>query len=383
MPACSTLLIVALLAIAWPSRAEETAARKLAFDQPGWELEGEGTTVESFDGELALRLVSGRATYRDLEFQDGTIEFDLQVTEHRSFAYLYFRIESDGQREEYYFRPHKSGLPDAIQYTPVYDGWSQWQLYHDAGSTAAATFAPGEWIPIKVVVQGGRAAVFVGASGEPQIVSSLARSPVPGYLALRAFRPLGAPPDTYMANFANVVVRPEVVEYDFPAPETASEESERIPAWQISKAFAPEERPVLELPEEVLADAEWRWATSRKDGLVELELHAERPEGVRRASVMARARLVAETAGSRRVDLGYSDEVSVFLNGRLLAIDDESYSFNFPRRQGLWSADQLSLMLPLEEGANELTLVVTDRFGGWAVSGRLEPSSGVRVEAPE
>lgn len=61
--------------------------------------------VELFDGELALRLRSGKATFRGLEFLDGTIEFDLQVTEQRSFAYLYFRMPTDNEHEEFYFRP--------------------------------------------------------------------------------------------------------------------------------------------------------------------------------------------------------------------------------------------------------------------------------------
>ncbi len=84
---------------------------------------------------------------------------------------------------------------------------------------------------------------------------------------------------------------------------------------------------------------------------------------------------------TRRFDLGYSDEVSVFLNGRLLFSADDSYSFDAPRRQGLITPDQASLYLPLQAGENELTLVVTDVFGGWGVIGRFPDGDELSVAA--
>ncbi len=127
--ACLAWSLVALCWIA-PSSAADSGPLQLGFDDPGWEIEGEDSVVEQLDGELALRLKSGHATFRDLELLDGTIEFDLQVTELRSFAYIYFRMVSDDEHEEFYYRPHKSLLPDAVQYAPVYKGSGQWQLYH-------------------------------------------------------------------------------------------------------------------------------------------------------------------------------------------------------------------------------------------------------------
>ncbi len=384
----SALLVASVLVfsgIGSPVEAADSTPLKLDLGGPGWELEGEDTVVEELDGEVALRLKSGQATYRGVEFLDGTIEFDLQVTELRSFAYIYFRMASGDEHEEFYFRPHKSLLPDAVQYSPVFKGSSQWQLYHDARSTAAAHIPAGEWIPVKVVVEGSRAAVFVGAVEKPQlVVPNLGHEPQAGYIALRSFMTFGTPPGTYVANFANVVVHPGVVDFDFAVVDTAARsesDSARIETWRISPAFVPAEGDVLELPAQVLASDQWLPVQANRDGLVELERHVSRPEGARRASVLARLRLTAEEATTRRLDLGFSDEVSVFLNGRLLLVDDESYSFNLPRRQGLWSTDQLSVFLPLGAGVNELVLAVTDRFGGWALSGRLADREGVSVEA--
>jgi hypothetical protein len=69
---------------------------------------------------FAGRRSFGRAIRRDLSLQDGTIEFDLLVLPRRSFVSVQFRMASDDEYEETYFRPHKSSLPDAIQYDPVW-----------------------------------------------------------------------------------------------------------------------------------------------------------------------------------------------------------------------------------------------------------------------
>ena len=91
--------------------------------------------------------------------------------------------------------------------------------------------------------------------------------------------------------------------------------------------------------------------------------------------------MTAETAGVHRFNFGYSDEVSVFLNGTLLFSGDDSYRFNFPRRQGLITIDQGSLYLPLEKGENELILAITDFFGGWGVMGQFEKTEGLEIKA--
>ena len=89
--------------------------RPLPFSAAGWELRGDGTAISRVDGRETLDVRSGFGFRRDIQLEDGTVEFDVKLTDARSFAYLYFRMESDGEREEIYLRPHKSNLPDARQ----------------------------------------------------------------------------------------------------------------------------------------------------------------------------------------------------------------------------------------------------------------------------
>ncbi len=121
--------------------AQSVPSRPLPFDK-GWDLEGEGTTVVKEDGRDVLQMTTGFAHVRDVKFLDGTIDFEVQVTRRRSFVYVNFRAQSDAEHEEFYLRPHKSELPDAVQYAPVWQGRSAWQLYHGPGGTAAIAFQP-------------------------------------------------------------------------------------------------------------------------------------------------------------------------------------------------------------------------------------------------
>ena len=135
-------LLCLLLATAPTAFGEDAEERPLPFSDGGWELHGEGSRTGKDGDREVLHLESGEAVRRDVRLEDGTIDFDVRVTDRRSFVYLYFRMVSDDDHEEIYLRPHKSNLPDALQYAPVWQRRSSWQLYHGAGAglcTSATT----------------------------------------------------------------------------------------------------------------------------------------------------------------------------------------------------------------------------------------------------
>jgi hypothetical protein len=293
-----------------------------------------------------------------------------------------FRMANDGEHEEFYLRPHKSGLPDAIQYAPVYQGHSAWQLRHGPGATAAVEFEPGAWTRVKVVLQGSRAALFVGDGPRPAlVVPRLAREPRPGYLALRAFVPPGSAGSGPAARFRNVRVRAGEAPFDFAAvaapPDPAA--SGVVRAWSVSRAFAPAREAASALPApEALGD--FTRLETEPGGLLELHRHVSLPKGSRSAAAVARVRVRAAAAGVRAFDLGFSDRVTVFLNGRALFSGDASYSFDNPRREGLIEPGQARVYLPLSAGENELALLVADSFGGWGIMGRFEDAAGIDLD---
>ena len=132
-----------ILVILWVALflGSEILAQQIALDEDHCEFQG-AIQPEDYLGRSGLRFGTGEAICRDVAFLDGTIEFDLAVSGYRAFAYILFRMQDVGEYEEIYLRPHKSNLPDAVQYAPVFRGASNWQLYHGLGSTAAAEIPP-------------------------------------------------------------------------------------------------------------------------------------------------------------------------------------------------------------------------------------------------
>jgi len=348
----------------------------LAFDR-SWELTGDGTKIAPHRGVDAVWIDNGRAIRRDVSLADGTIEFDVELKSHRSFVYLQFRMESDTEFEEFYFRPHKTGLPDAVQYNPVWRGDSFWQLWHGPDAVASPKFQFGRWTRVRLELQGQRGALFLDNGAKPVLVMNLARPTRTGYLALRSFNPdPSLPPGDVAARFANVVVRPGVVSYDFGAPTPAPvHEPGSILRWQVSPAFKGSREPLTQLPSDILTTrAQWPVYPVERSGVVAIGRFMDRP----RPDGAAIARLVIRSSGSRlqRLHLGYSDYVTVFVNGAPIFAGDARYSFDQPRQEGLIARSQAMLWLPLRDGENEVLLAVVDFFGGWALTGRLEPSDG-------
>ena len=98
------------------------AAQPIPFDAARWTLVGHGATSMVYLERPSLFIDNGVALLRDSSFGDGTIEFDVALHGHASFAGVAFRALSEDDYELIYLRPHLSRRPDALQYTPIYNG---------------------------------------------------------------------------------------------------------------------------------------------------------------------------------------------------------------------------------------------------------------------
>lgn len=379
----SVVWTAAAVALALPAAADQ------ARNDGGWELKGPTVNVERHGGRDVIAVENGTAFRRDVKLQDGTIEFDVQLTRRRSFVYVMFRMAGDREMEEVYLRPHKSALPDAVQYAPVFQGSSAWQLFHGPGATAAVAFEPGVFTPVRLELRGEQAALFVGDLGRPAlVVPRLARPPAAGYVALRGFAPPGSGTGP-VARFANVRITPGTTAFDFtrvPTRDAAAPGGPDVPepnavrAWALSRAFAvPEDTSALP-PDDVLGA--FSRVEAEPSGRVVLHRHVALPApDTREVAAVARLRVRAAAAGVRRLDLGFSDAATVFLNGRPVFRSDARYSYDDPRQEGLVHYGQASVFLPLEPGWNDLSVLVSDGFGGWGLMGRFPDAVGLEFDA--
>jgi hypothetical protein len=365
---------IALALGTWTSAAPGQAAREIPLDT-GWTLDGKGTRIDTLRGARAIVMENGGAVRRDVSFENGEIEFDVALTGYRSFVYVKFRTLSDDETEEIYFRPHKTNLPDAIQYDPVWNGDSNWQLYHGDGGTVAVPLPHTGWMHVRLVVQGKRAALFLDRATVPQMVIALGRDPAPGYLAFSSFAPAGGVPDgVATAAFRNVVVRSGASDYAFATAAAAPVVPGLVTRWQVSPPFEVPRGLVADLPAPLLPGRkQWTSYGVEPTGVLVVGRHVRRPAA--QAAVVSRLVVNSPAAGLRRLRLGYSDFVTVFVNGRPLFGGDAHYSFDAPRQDGVIGLSQATVWLPLQKGENEVLLIVADGFGGWGLMGQLDSAN--------
>ncbi len=369
-----TILATALLTCSLAASAN--ADQALPFESGRWTLSGDAK-IETYLGRTALTARRGAAVAEGVSFQDGTVELDMAVGTHRNFSMVYLRRAGEGEYEEFYFRTHKSELPDAIQYCPAWQGVGGWQLFHGPGYTARAAFARDQWIPIRIVLSGDRAAVFVGNAAEPQlVVHRLGREVRPGNLALEVLLLNDDDPRARTA-FSNVVVKPGVVPYDFSKSPARDPEAPAgiVKRWEVSAPFVPAKGAIPTLPDA----KEWQTVNAGPNGLVVFERYVQRSEDIERPAVLARVIVESPADGVRRFRFGYSDEVTVFLDGRPIFSGDAHYSHDNPRQEGLIGLFQGTVYLPLHKGRNELVLAIADVFGGWGVMGQFPDPERLRV----
>ena len=87
--------IVASLILAstrWSVLAAE-ASQPIPLDAAHWELKGDAR-FETYLGRPALRMCSADVVAKDVQFLDGTLEFDLAVSTRRNFPSVELRRQA-------------------------------------------------------------------------------------------------------------------------------------------------------------------------------------------------------------------------------------------------------------------------------------------------
>jgi hypothetical protein len=378
--AMSRYLVPSALALLCASTASAQETISLPADSPRWALQGQAS-VADYLGRKSIMLNGGAAVVNDLEMGDGVIDVDIATPAPRGFFGIQFRIDSAGNNAEWvYLRQHKSGSPDAIQYTPVFNTGLNWQLYNGPGFTGPLDIPRETWFHLRLVLAGAQAKLFVNDTTTPVLeMDDLKTGLHRGQVALAVLT--GA---TYFSNFQ---VRP-----------TADAKWERHPPtmpagtltrWRISPSFDALARN-LERP---LAAAErdamqWQEVEAEAPGFVAINRYRDSPhprvtfqgDFSRRLEpqqgmqvVYARTTINADRAGTKRLLLGYSDDVSVFLNGTLLYRGRSAQGFRDPGFLGIMNPENDAIYLPLRAGRNDLLLAVAELGGGWGFIARLEP----------
>ena len=356
--------LFAILLLTFAVNAEE-----YPFDAEQWSIEGDEIEHVEYKGRAALRLKGASATLQGVEMQDGILEFDIAVSPARGFAGGKFRDVAGGSYEHFYIRPHQSGNEDANQYTPVFNGVTAWQLYYGPAYAAPVAYTFDDWMHVKIVYAGQRADIYID-SDEPVLrVPELKRKAMAGAVGVDA-SPFA---EAYFANFS-VSDLPDNYRFDDVAgPADAS--ADTVMSWLVSDTFDSadiDDVDVLEQP--FRAGRSWARLDAEATGITNLA----RLGGVSSGSDTAIARLVvnSETDQYKGLAFGYSDRVSVYVNGNRVYSGSnfyESRDYRYLGTIGLFD----KVHLPLKAGQNEVWFAVTEAFGGWGILAEFDDTDGI------
>ncbi len=355
-----------------PYSASAQHSEVIPFTTDRWVIP-EGTTfrVEKHLGQESVYL-DGHAYLKGGSLENGTVEVDIAPNTDRGFAGLTFRDQGEGNYEEVYLRMHKSGLPDAVQYNPFYNGEANWQLY--AQHQAAEEFNTTKWNHLKLVVNGAQLKVYINGVEQPSMtVDNLRHDVIAGTLGVRAL---------FGNHFANFRYTPQEVSNPATAP-AAETPPGTVTEWQLSAAFTTQQTPIVSYPN---ADQPaWETVTTEVNGLLPISKYRKKASGGNFEAntedvVWAKLTIDANQKGQRKFFFDYSDRVQVYLNEEPVFAGNNAFRSKGALFRGDINVEGNALFLDLRKGKNELLIAVAERANGWGLIGRWEDTSGLSIK---
>lgn len=371
-----TAIAAGLLLAALPVAGQQTLA--VPASSARWDLQGEAKAAE-YQGHKALLLDGGAALLKDFEMRDGVIDVDVATSAKRGFFGIQFRLDGDGSNgEEVYLRPHKSGLPDAIQYTPILNTGRNWQIYNGPGFTGAVDIPKDVWFHLRLEIVGAQAKLYVQDMDKPALVMNDLKSGLQkGQVAL--FDLIGA---TYFSNFEIRMTPDAPWERQLPPMPPGT-----LTKWSLSPSYDALgrnlERPLSSEESDAI---HWQDVEAEPPGFIVLYRFREAPHPMvtfqgdfsKRLEpqpgmkvLYARTTIESDRDQVKKLELGYSDDVSVFLNGKILYRGRSAQGFRDPGFLGIVNPENDAAYLPLKKGRNELMLALSELGGGWGFICRL------------
>ena len=322
-----------------------------------------------------MRLNSGDAVLKGVTFSDGTIEFDVN-TIGRGAPGIAFRQQDDNNFELLYLRPDAAcpAFRACIQYAPQTHGVLLWDLFPQYQTRAP--LRESGWNHIKMVISGRRMNVFVNDAPSPTLeVGRLEGDAMKGGLRLQG-------PGT----FANLVITPDAVDglSTEPATDPLDGDHGLVRNWRLSMFSAlPNGRDPMysEMPG---VSQEWKPIITERKGLVNLSREYGKPlPEPNRAVAWLKTTITSDTKQTKKVDIGWTRELWVFVNGKLVYADQNFFESEESRKvpDGRCSLENGSFTLPLEAGDNEVAVAIANNFFGWGLKLRLADPEGVHVAA--
>lgn len=361
-------------------------AIRVAMTSGRWQANGDVSFQHDPAGRDLLVVKKGYAELKDTDFSNGTIEFDVKFVGQRITG-ITFR-QHDDAADALYFRPSTDCAvsEECIQYMPTAHHLFEWDLYGQY-----QTHAPidaGGWNHVRLVLSGARMQVFINGARSPTLaVATLVGGFPDGTIRLHG-----------PASYAHLSLAPNVVA-GLPAlasSDPAKSDLRYIRHWLVSAPFVMPGRMDATLQQKTGIDpayssapgatASWKHIPLDPGGLVNLtRWYGDAQAGQAIAGIWLKTTINADQDRMTHVDIGWTREVWIFVNGTLAYQGKNLYGVKGASKEpgGRLSLTNGSFDLKLRKGENRIVVALDDNFAGgqqhwgWGLEMRLANSHGL------
>lgn len=386
------VILLGLFSITYISNAQVSQVKKtksqskeihVAFEAAKWDTSLQKVEFTTYKGVKAMKVLPGnkQVILKGITFTNGTIEFDAQPVDVTQGAFLsvYFRQQSPAESEIVYLRckpDETEQRNDAIQYAPIMHGINLWDIM--GHFQAPAVIHNAGWNHIKLVISGMQMRVYVNNSAKPTLE-------IP---RLEGITNAGAIAFDGNAYFANLIIKPNETEGLSPMEgvDLTNHDVNYIRRWDVTKPQfleAGRELTGEDLPKDT---TKWQPIMAERHGLINLSRSFGGIEnnygGVQDKNRYVWLKTTIHSAKEQvsKIQLGFSDNVYVFINGGLLYADKNDYLQPIRKYpDGRLDVANSSFEIPLKAGDNELIIGVSNYFYGWGIVARMVDMKGISV----
>jgi len=387
-PLITSMLCLFLLTTAGMAqvKAGKGKAISIPFEASRWDTSKQHAEFITYKNVKAMKIVRGKngnnqVILKDFNFTNGTIEFDTQPVDgsRPSFMSVYFRQQSPSESEIVYLRtrPDESQQRnDAIQYAPILHGINMWDIYGQF--QASAPIHNDDWNHFKLVISGLQMKVYLNNMEKP--VLEIPRLEGESHTGTIAF---DGP-----AYFANLTVKPNETEglSHEEGADLTNHDINYIRRWDVSASQFLESGRELIIKDLPTDTTKWKPILAERRGLVNLSRVFggldNRGGGVQNKNryVWLKTTIHSSKEQIARIQLGFSDEVYVFINRGLLYVDKNQYPQPIRKYpDGRLDIANSAFDIPLKAGDNELIIGVSNYFYGWGIVARMQNMDGITV----
>jgi len=342
----------------------------IPIDTAHWDIQARSYVIETYKGQKAIYLQGGGMRWKNNKFKNGTIEYDIHLKKVQAFPGVSFRVDENFNGEEFYVRPHLPGKPDANQVAPITHGITPWQLYFGPKYSFPYEYTYDDWTHVKIVVNEGRAQVFLDHATKPNLSWNLFHDPKAGDLGLRGGNQTGM-------HIANISINPEATQLKDFNPIERKPIDGLVSTWSISDRFEESELQNSNKIKKLIESRQWKYSVSVEEGTAaNISRKASLLKNRKKNTVFAKLEFNSDRKQTKLFHFGYSDRVVVILNGKPMYWGTNrwrSRDYRYLGTVGLFDA----VYLNLKKGKNTLYLAISEDFGGWLVTGKFNNKEGL------